>query len=310
MQNSRRSLAEYVPTDHYYQFARYPLCNQQGHISANALQVRDVTEQVRDEKNRSALLSAVSHDLRTPLTTIKAAVTGLLQGGVEWEEQDRHAMLEDIDVETDHLTVLVNALVELSRIEMGALVLEKEWCDVTEVVYGALVKVDRVLAGRPVCTQFQANLPLIYVDHVQLERVFYNLLENVARSSSHQTEIAVQVDVVGESQRLLRVQMLDYGYEVPEQERERIFQTFYSPGSESNGLGLAICKGIIEAHQGRIGVEAISGGGSCFIFTMPIHPQAATEVLSMTSEWTGPLPVPRSVKQASQSREMRGEEER
>ncbi len=114
---------------------------------------------------------------------------------------------------------------------------------------------------------------------------FIICLENVARSSPQQIEIGVQVDVVGESQKLLCVQVLDYGYEVPEQERERIFQSFYSPGSDSNGLGLAICKGIIEAHQGRIWVEALSGGGSCFVFTIPIHPQAATEALSLTSGW-------------------------
>jgi signal transduction histidine kinase/GAF domain-containing protein len=302
--SSRRSLAVHVLSDHYYQFSRYPLSNQQGEITANALQVRDVTEQVRDETNRSALLSAVSHDLRTPLTTIKAAVTGLLQEGLEWEEVDRHAMLEDIDAEADHLTVLVNALVELSRIEMGALVLEKEWCDVREVVHGAVVKVDRVLGGRCVVTQFQARLPLIYVDHVQLERVFYNLLENVARSSAQQKEIVskeivLKVDVLGESQKLLRVQVLDYEYKVPEQERERIFQTFYSPGSESNGLGLAICKGIIEAHQGHISVETIPEGGSCFLFTMPIHPQAAGGKLASYA-----------VKEGLQSREMRREGER
>jgi K+-sensing histidine kinase KdpD len=143
-----------------------------------------------------------------------------------------------------------------------------------------------------------------------LERVCYNLLENVARSSPQRTEIGVKVDVIGESQKLLRVQVLDYSYEVPEQERERIFQTFYSPDSESNGLGLAICKGIIEAHQGRIGVEALADGGSCYIFTMPIHPQAATEGLPLTSGWVGQPLVPRSVKQAAQSREMRGEDER
>jgi signal transduction histidine kinase/GAF domain-containing protein len=309
MLNGRRSLLEHVPSDHYYQFARYPLYNQQGQISANALQVRDVTEQVRDEKNRSALLSAVSHDLRTPLTTIKAAVTGLLQADVEWEEHDRHAMLEDIDVEADHLTVLVNALVELSRIEMGALVLEKEWCDVAEVAYGALVKVGRVLAGRAVSTQFQAHLPLIYVDHVQLERVFYNLLENVVRSSPQQVEISVQVGVEGESQKLLCVRVLDYGYEVPEQERERIFQSFYSPGSDSNGLGLAICKGIIEAHQGHISVEGLPGGGSCFIFTIPIYPQAAPEKLALAGGWGAQPLLSRSVKETLQARETRGEDE-
>ena len=94
---------------------------------ANALQVHDITEQVRDEKNKSVLLSSVSHDLRTPLTTIKAAVTGLLQPDVDWDEQTRREILEEIDAEADHLTSLVDAVVEMSRIEMGALVLEKEF---------------------------------------------------------------------------------------------------------------------------------------------------------------------------------------
>jgi signal transduction histidine kinase len=104
----------------------------------------------------------------------------------------------------------------------------------------------------------------------------------------------------------LCVRVLDYGYEVPEQERERIFQSFYSPGSDSNGLGLAICRGIIEAHQGHIKVEGISGGGSCFVFTIPIYPQAAPEKLSLTGGWvTQPL-VSHSVKKASPPRETRG----
>ncbi len=269
---------ENASSDYHYQFIRYPLYNQQGQLSAHALQVRDVTEQVRDEKNRSALLSSVSHDLRTPLTTIKAAVTGLLQTNVAWDERDRLAMLEDIDAETDHLTVLVNALVELSRIEMGALVLEKEWCDVAEVVYGTVSKMERALAGRPVRTFFQHRLPLIYVDHVQLERVFYNLLENAISNSPEQAEIIVNVGVVGDPQKMLRVQIIDQGSGIPERERERIFKSFYSLRSYGNGLGLAICKGIIEAHQGRIGVETAADGGSCFVFTLPVHPYAAAQV--------------------------------
>ncbi|QBD82382.1 hypothetical protein EPA93_42990 [Ktedonosporobacter rubrisoli] len=257
-------------SDYHYQFIRYPLYNQQGQWGANALQVCDITERVRDERNRSALLSSVSHDLRTPLTTIKAAVTGLLQTDVDWDEQDRREMLEDIDIETDHLTVLVNALVELSRIQMGALSLEKEWCDIIEVVHGALAKMERALAGRPIRTSFQTSLPLIYVDHVQLERVFYNLIENAVRHSPQHSEIILTIEAIGET---LHVRVIDRGSVALEPERKSSFRSFYHTGSYRDGLELAICTGIIEAHQGHVSVETAAGGGSCFVFTLPIHPQ-------------------------------------
>ncbi len=293
---------ENAPSDYHYLFTRYPLRNKQGQLIANGLHIRDITEQVRDEKNKSALLSSVSHDLRTPLTTIKAAVTGLLQSDVEWAEHDRQMMLEEIDAEVDHLTVLVNAIVEMSRINMGALLLEKEWCDVVEILYGGIAKAQRILAGRPVRTHFQPDLPLVYGDHAQLERVFYNLLENAARYSllsegqeaSKRAEISVLIDTFDEATsssaptgiRWLRVRIIDHGPGVPPQERERIFKSFYAR-SYGNGLGLAICKGIIDAHQGRIWVEAADkhegdvlaegqntytpSSGSCFIFTLPTH---------------------------------------
>src|SRR5437868_14820476 len=217
LQPSRNSLRlESAPSDYHYQFSRYPLMNQHSVHIANALRVHDVTEQVRDEKNKSALLSSVSHDLRTPLTTIKAAVTGLLQADVEWDEQTRREILEDINAEADHLGVLVNALVEMSRIEMGALVLEKEWCDIVEVVHGAMLRLERILARRPVRTEFQSDLPLVYADHVQLERVFYNLVENAVHQSQSDAEIVVTADVVDVDaveggRQYLRVKVIDYG---------------------------------------------------------------------------------------------------
>src|SRR5258708_1934636 len=254
------------------------------------LYLQDFTQgNIYQQENRSALLSSVSHDLRTPLTTIKAAVTGLLQENVNWDEEDRRSMLEDIDTEADHLTVLVNAIVDMSRIEMGALVLEKEWCDILEIFYVALAKAQRVLAGRPVRTILQPRLPLVCVDHVHLEHVFYNLLENAARHSPAYGEIIVVIDLVtphslqpqlsaaaSTPSPLLRIQVIDHGIGVPPLERERIFKSFYSLRSYGNGLGLAICKGIIEAHQGRIWVENIPDKSALPSFgtaqnTMSIH---------------------------------------
>ncbi len=268
----RTMLLENAPSDTHYLLTRHPLHNQQGQLTAYALQVRDITTQVRDEKNKSALLSSVSHDLRTPLTTIKAAVTGLLQTDIPWDEQMRREMLEDIDTETDHLTVLVSALVEMSRIEMGALILEKEWCDVTEIIYETLIKARRVLAKRNVKTQFQSSLPLLFIDHVQIERVLYNLIENAARHSPEESEIHINIDSITDEslQAMVRIQVIDEGSGIPSHEQERIFKSFYGLRSHGSGLGLAICKGIVETHHGHIWVEPAEKGSS-FIFTLPIE---------------------------------------
>ena len=269
----RTMTLENAPSDTHYLLTRHPLHNQQGYLTAYALQVRDITAQVRDEKNKSALLSSVSHDLRTPLTTIKAAVTGLLQEDIPWDEQMRREMLEDIDAETDHLTMLVNALVEMSRIEMGALLLEKEWCDITEVIYETLMKAKRVLAKHTVKTQFQNSLPLLFIDHVQIGRVLYNLLENAVHHSPEESEIRIQVDVLAHEviHPMVRVQVVDEGSGIPVYERERIFKSFYGSNVYGSGLGLAICKGIVEMHNGRIWVESAQKG-SRFVFTLPTDP--------------------------------------
>jgi len=272
----RSMLLENAPSDSHYQFTGHVLHDQQGQVTAYALQVRDITTQIRDEKNKSALLSSVSHDLRTPLTTIKAAVTGLLQTDIPWDEQMRREMLEDIDLETDHLTALVNSFVEMSRIEMGALLLEKEWCDIVEIINDTLTRTKRVLGERKVQMHVDTDLPLLSLDRVQLGRVLYNLIENAAHHSPEQSALLIKVDTVADTKAptMVRVQVVDEGCGIPEHEQERVFKAFYSLCSPGSGLGLAICKGIIEAHQGRIWVEGAEKG-SCFIFTLPIEASLA-----------------------------------
>jgi len=265
--------------DRYYQLIRHSLHDQQGQRIAYALQVCDVTTRVLDERNKSALLSSVSHHLRTPLTTIKAAVTGLLQHDIPWSEQMRREMLEDIDQEADHLTVLIDGLVELSRIEMGALILEKTWCNIEEIVYSAIDKAAHVLVGRAVQVQVARSSPLFYVDYVQIVRVVSTLLENAAQHSRAEGAMRVVIDGVEGGDRResgahltqLSVRVFYQGERIQEREREHVFRSFDGLDTSGNGLGLAICKGIIEAHRGRIWMESVPGGESCFVCTLPIY---------------------------------------
>jgi signal transduction histidine kinase/GAF domain-containing protein len=300
------------PTDRYYHLMCYPLCDRQGQQVGRALRVSDVTEQVREELHRSALLSVVSHDLRTPLTTIKTAVTGLLQEGIEWDAQDRQAILADIDAETDHLTVLVNDLVDLSRIEMGALVLEKEWCDLIEVASSAVERTRRSRLECAVRLYAQRPLPPIFVDFGQIERVLVGLIENATRSSPPQSTVSLILDLVTDEvlarapmkrqfavehkaalSQWVRVRVVDQGEGIPQSAWEEVFQRFYSSHADGNELRLAICKGIVEAHQGYIWVEAApteisiegkvialeqaQGAGTCFVLVLPAHTYRSLE---------------------------------
>ncbi len=273
-------LLDSAPSDRHYQFLRQALYDSQGQLVANALQIQDITEQVRDEKNKSVLLSTVTHDLRTPLTTIKAAVTGLLQPGVTWDEQILHEILADIDAEADHLDAIINSIIDMSRIDMGALVLEREWCDLVEIVHSVLARDERLLAGHPVRTRVQPHLPMAQVDYVQFKRVLHNLLENAVHHSPENAGIVIAIDTVAgkdqdvesseDAHRFLRIRVIDHGSGVPEGEQERIFRPFYSLDPQGSGLGLAICRGIVEAHQGQIWVQPAPGGGSCFVIILPI----------------------------------------
>jgi signal transduction histidine kinase len=115
----------------------------------------------------------------------------------------------------------------------------------------------------------------VYADHVQLEHVFCNLIENAVRHSPQDTAIDMVLEAVGEASKVLRVQIIDHGERIPEHECERIFKTFYSLRSQSYGSGmeLAICRGIVEAHKGQIKLDTTVKEGTCFVFTLPIHPQ-------------------------------------
>jgi len=233
---------------------------------------------LESDRLKSALLSSVSHDLRTPLAGIKAAASSLLQEDVAWSAEDRHAFLIDIDHEADRLSRLVSNLLDISRIEAGAIKPIKEWEDVGELIERVLRRLTPRLADHPLVRQVDTDLPRIRLDAVQIEQALTNLLENAAKYSPTGTPITVEARAVENGPLgtpTLRIAVTDQGIGIPAAEQERIFDKFYRVtegvrGVSGTGMGLAIVKGLIEAHGGRVGVESISGQGSTFSVLLPL----------------------------------------
>ncbi len=230
------------------------------------------------DRLRTALLSSVSHDLRTPLAGIKAAASSLLQTDVRWGEADRHAFIADIDAEADRLTRLVSNLLDLSRIEAGAIRADKEWEDVGELVDRVTARLAPRLAGHPIARDIPADLLPVRLDAVQMEQVLTNLLENAAKYSPPGTPITVAAharrDATGAT--TLRLSVGDQGMGIPRVEQDRIFDKFYRVASSARrasgtGMGLAIVKGLVEANGGRITVMSTPGQGSTFTVILPVE---------------------------------------
>lgn len=223
---------------------------------------------------KSALLSSVSHELRTPLATIKAAVTSLSGGEVDWDTDARRDLLEAIEEEADHLNHLVGNLLDSSRLEAGSLSTERSWNVLAEIVRAVLARMRTALRNHNVEIDVSDDLPLIPVDFIQIEQVLANLLSNSAKYSPPGTRIRIAAQPAGG--RELRVQIENQGPPVRPDDLKRIFDKFYRVTAADQvtgtGLGLSICKGIVEAHGGRIWAENVPGG-LAFTFTLPLsHP--------------------------------------
>ncbi|GHO71607.1 hypothetical protein KSC_104990 [Ktedonobacter sp. SOSP1-52] len=225
----------------------------------------------RTDALRTALLSSVSHDLRTPLVTIKTVAGNLLQHDVHWDENARETFAQTIEREADRLNRFVGNLLDISRIEGGALNLQKEQYLLESVVYEVLEQLDPVLKGRTVQVALPADLSPLTFDYLHVTQVLTNLLENAVRYSPPGSPLDLQVQVTNQE---VVICLGDRGPGVPEEERERIFEKFYRvlvPGKmiPGSGIGLSVCRGLIEAHGGRIWEENREGGGACFFFTLP-----------------------------------------
>jgi two-component system sensor histidine kinase KdpD len=242
----------------------------------------------RTDALRAALISSVSHDLRTPLSSIKAAASSLLQDDVQWDEEARSSFAHSIVREADRLNRLVANLLDMSRIEGGALSPEKEWYPIDELVHDVLDRMQGILQRREVHTDLPDDLPPVELDYLQIDQVLTNLLENAARYTPEGSPIDISVRRVDD---VMEISVADRGPGIPEADRERVFDKFYrvmetqtrTSRATGSGLGLAVSKGLVEAHGGRIWVEKREGGGAIFRFTLPLH---KTEGSRMNQEET------------------------
>ena len=218
------------------------------------------------DQQRRALLRSVSHDLRTPLATIRAVASDL-RDGASYDETTQDELLELVGDEAERLDRLVANLLSMSRIEAGAFTPDQQVVDLGELVAGRVRRLARLLRGVHVQASYPDEPALVRGDHTQLEQVVTNLLENAARHAPDGSNLRVTVAVVGDDV-VLRV--ADEGPGVAEHDRERIFLPFQlGEGSSSSGIGLAICKAVVEAHDGHIDVTRTPGGGATFRVGLP-----------------------------------------
>ena len=235
----------------------------------------------QSERLKSALLDAVTHDLRTPLTSIKASITTLIDEArapeFALDKESRLEMLQVIDEESDRLNRFISGLIELARIDAGELQLRRQWGAIDEIVSAALARAQPLTRDHILEVSIDEELPAVRVDERAVSEVVYTLIDNAAKYSAAGTRIGISAAVVGS---MVRMTVEDEGEGVPVSLRERVFDKFFratrdgdvsTQGPSGTGMGLAIAKGIVEAHEGKIWIETPSDGhGTRVVFTLPI----------------------------------------
>lgn len=230
--------------------------------------------EVEAERLRTALLSSLSHDLRTPLASIEGAASSLLQRPEGMPAEVRTELAETVLEESRRMTRLVTNLLDMIRVETGALAVRKAWQPLEEALGVALLRLDQRLSAHPVKARLPTDLPLVPIDELLIEQVFINLLENAARYTPPGTPITI---TAWPDDGAVVVEVADRGPGIPAGQEEAVFGRFYratpaerSDAGAGSGLGLTICRGIIAAHGGRIWAEARAEGGAAIRFTLPL----------------------------------------
>jgi len=241
---------------------------------------RTVEALQESDRLKSALLASVSHELRTPLTSIKVMISGLEENPTGRNMNLRKEFIEAIHKEIDYLNCLVGNLLDMSRIEAGVFVPQRDWHLLEDLVDMAIRRLGKLLARRSIDIQLPEDLPAIYVDGVEIQQVLVNLFDNAVKYSDHASTIRLLASITPAGH--VEVRVSNNGPGIAPEDLHRIFERFYRVPRESgqsivgSGLGLAICKGIIESHGGHIWAESVVGQGATMVFTLPaLGPQGA-----------------------------------
>jgi two-component system sensor histidine kinase KdpD len=227
--------------------------------------------QSETERLRNSLLSAVSHDLRTPLATITGSASALVEQETQLDAAARRELAQAIQEEADRLNRLVQNLLEMTRLESGGIHVRKDWHALEEIVGSALARVEKRLGQRRIDIDLPRDIPLVPLDPLLIEQVLINLLDNAIKYTPEASPIQISAFVEGSA---IHVTVADRGPGLAPGGETKIFEKFYrgpEAGTRSGaGLGLAVARGMVEAHGGRITAESRAGGGALFRFTLPL----------------------------------------
>jgi two-component system, OmpR family, sensor histidine kinase KdpD len=243
------------------------------HLLEIEAESRHEAERANEIKTR--FLAMISHELRTPLTSIKGFTTTLLADDVAWEPEEQRDFIQTIQQETNRLQELIDHLLDLSRLEAGMLPIVLEEHSLQEIILDALPQFHVMTQKHIFSLHLPTNLPQVFVDAKRIVQVVVNLVHNAVMYTPNGTEIILMAGVRG---KFVQVSVVDHGPGIPRTERKRVFQAFQRGIYEENGsgkgagLGLAICKGLVEAHGGQIWIKKQPPPGTTICFTIPLVP--------------------------------------
>jgi two-component system sensor histidine kinase KdpD len=224
------------------------------------------------ENLQTALLNSISHDLRTPLVSITGALSSLADDQLILDASARRSLIETAGEEADRLNRLVGNLLDMTRLESGAMRFKKEACDIQDLVGSALEELGQRIRNRSISIDIPSELPLIQLDFVLVERVLVNVVDNAVKYSPDDTPIEIKAHAAG---AFMEIEVADRGTGIPPEDLTRIFDKFYRVQRPDNvsgtGLGLSISKGIIQAHGGFIAAENRQGGGTIITISIPLQ---------------------------------------
>lgn len=232
------------------------------------------------ERVRSALLASISHDLRTPLAVMCGASSSLAERGERLSAEERQALARSLYQQAREMSEQVAKLLQMTRLEAGGITLERDWDSIADIAAAVLERLRERLAGHRVILELPGDLPLVRIDAALIEQVLANLLENAAKHTPPGTLVRLRAK---RDARELVVSVEDYGPGLPAGAVQRIFDKFERGAPEGPGagvgLGLAICRAIVQLHGGRVWAEELPGAGSAFRFTLPLEeaPQVPAE---------------------------------